>query len=435
MPFQVRSSVAPNGERQSLVVGDDGIPAWWPNIWLLTKQRSRGKAAGTIANYAYFLVRLYNWAEARHLPLDDRMLSRDWLKEWELLALAEELKVQVNAVISRLPEKGKSSDKIERFLAPVVSEAKLVKNETAATRLNIISDYLFWLGTQGVHRLHLQQRRIQQTLLDEMIGSFLDNVPICNTDENAGRSYDRPGVLRLLEITMPGHLENPFESPEIQLRNHLIVMMLFSFGLRLGELAALKVKDLDFRAGELSIERRPDDPEDPRGRYAPVQKTRSRVMRLELSGLIQVYKNQVRNRYELALAHPYLLVSEPNGEAISKAAIEKVFRELREKVSGLPEKLTPHYLRHAWNYEWSSICEQKGIPRAQAEQMRKLLMGWTNSSKQGERYNHPYIREQADECSLAIQQRVLSMAGEASAAFARMKSLARASKSAGCVNV
>ena len=424
MGFVVRHTVAPNGERHPLVVGDDGVPVWWPNIWLLTKHRNRGKAAGTLANYAYFLVRLYSWAENRGIQLDERMLSRNWLEEWELCALATELKVQVGVMFSR--PRQKRGGNVEKFIAPVVSEATLVKNETAATRLHIVSDYLQWLGTEGVNRVSFDLREIHEKSLGQMIESLLDNVPICHKYTGGlGRGYDRAGVRRLIEISKSGHKENPFESPEIQLRNHLIVVMLFAFGMRVGELAALKVKDLDLHADVLSIERRPDDPEDPRGRYAPHQKTRPRVMRLEIGSLIQDYKKRVRNRYNQALYHPYLFVSEPEGAAISLAAIEKIFRELRTRVAGLPKKLTPHYLRHAWNYEWSLLCKEKGISKAQKDQMRKTLMGWSGESEQAERYDQAYIQEQADECSLEIQQHVLSMIGGGSIALERMRGLSK----------
>ena len=79
-----------------------------------------------------------------------------------------------------------------------------------------------------------------------MIKKLVAKIPI-NHGHNKGsnRPYDREGVLRLLEVTLPGHAENPWRSRETQLRNHLIVMMLFAFGMRIGELGALKSKDID----------------------------------------------------------------------------------------------------------------------------------------------------------------------------------------------
>lgn len=406
------------------MVGPDGIPAWWPNLWLLTAHRSRGAAYGTLAKYGQFLCRLYGWAEERAIPLDQRLLQREWLHGWELDSLADNLSSQIQGM---KPFKlgSKRPGNIERFLAPKVSRAPLVSVGSIATRLNIVADYLRWLGTDGVNRAPFAAKKLHECGRDEMVQKLVARIPINSKYNNgSGKVYDRDGVLRLLEITLPGHPENPWSSPEVQLRNHLIVMMLFTFGMRIGELGALKIRDFDDRAGVLAVARRPDDLEDTRGRYAMRQKTRARVMTNELTLLIKTYKNKVRNRHDLALKHPYLLVSAKDGEKISMSTLEKVFRELREKVPGLPAKLTPHYLRHAWNYEWSMACKAKGIPKDEADQLRKYLQGWSGSSKMPDLYNQPYIQERANECSLETQRRMVAISQEAQVAFERMKRLA-----------
>ncbi len=424
MSYTLRATVAPDGEVHPLIVGSDGLPLWWPNLYLLTAHRNRGVAFGTLAAYGNTLCRLYAWAEKRELPIDRRFLDRTWLLDWELNSLADELSVQVRGVSQPRPWRSRPGN-VEQFLAPKVSKAPLVANRTSAVRLNLITDYLSWLGTEGVNRAPFLIKRIHENELQKMILRLLKKRPICH-DHNteAPRKYDRDGVLRLLEVTLPDHPDNPWMSKAVQARNHLLVHMLFTFGFRIGELAALKVKDIDFRAQVLAVARRPDDHEDPRGRYAPHQKTRARVMALELVSLLKAYVNKVRNRHDQALNHPYLLVSEQGGRPISMSALEKVFRELRENVTGLPVKLTPHYLRHAWNYEWSLVCKDKGIPQDLAEQMRKTLMGWKMSSAMNERYNEPYIQERADECSLEVQRRMWSVAKEAQGAMDRMKNLA-----------
>ena len=429
MSYSIRTTTSPDGEVHPLVVGPDGLPAWWPNLWLLTVHRSRGAAYGTLATYGQFLCRLYAWAEGRELLLDQRFLQREWFEGWELDSLADDLSIQVRGV--KPSSSGpKRIGNIEQFLAPKVSKAPLVGVETIATRLNMVADYLRWLGREGVNRVPFPAKKIYESGLNEMIKKLVAKIPINHGHNNgSNRPYDREGVLRLLEVTLPGHAENPWRSKETQLRNHLIVMMLFAFGMRIGELGALKSKDIDERAGVLAVARRPDDPEDPRGRYAMRQKTRARVMILELHNLIKTYKNQVRNRHDLALTHPYLLVSEQSGGPISMSAMEKVFRELRERVPGLPKRLTPHYLRHAWNYEFSQVCKQKGIPKDEADQLRKYLEGWSGSSEMPDLYNQPYIQERANECSMETQRSLFALSKESQAAFERMKKLASEAKS------
>jgi len=421
MSFQIRTTTFPDGEVHPVLVGDGGLPLWWPNLWLTTTHRSHGAAFGTLHSYATFLARLYSWAGKHRLPLELRLLSREWLLDWELHSLADEMSVKVRGV---QPPKAahKRPGKIEKFLGAKASAAPLVSNQTIAVRLNIVADYLKWIGTEGVNRAPFRDKEAHTKALYSMIEILRAKIPICH-DHNRGRghSYDRGRVLRLLEVTSPGHPENPFQSTEVQVRNHLIVHMLFTFGFRISELAALKCKDIDFQARVLAVARRPDDPEDPRGRYAPRQKTRARIMALELSDQIKTYRDKIRNHHDLALRHPYLLVSEQDGKAISKSALEKVFRVLRENVSGLPERLTPHYLRHAWNYEWSIVCKEKGISDDEADQLRKYLMGWKMNSTMAEQYNKPYIQEKADECSIAVQRRMWLVAKEAQDALERLR--------------
>jgi len=422
--YRLRTFVAPDGEVHPLVVGPDSLPTWWPNLWLLTTHRSRGATYGTLASYGQFLCRLYGWADALGISLDQRLLQREWLLGWELDSLVDDLSLQIRGIQhTKLGPRGAGN--IQQFLAPKVSKAQLVRVETIATRLHIVSKYLRWLGAEGVRRSPLSTKGFHESGRDEMLKKLLDKIPINHKHSKGSyRTYDREGVLRLLAVTLPGHPENPWRSPEVQLRNHVIVMILFTFGLRIGELGGLKTKDFDDQAMLLGVARRPDDPEDSRGRYAMRQKTRARVMTNELNLLIKTYKNLVRKRHEQALRHPYLLVSEHGGGAISMSALQKVFRELREKISGLPKKLTPHYLRHAWNYEWSKVCKAKGIPADEADQLRRYLQGWSGSSKMPSIYNQPYIQELANECSLETQRQLIAMSHQAQTAFERMKRLA-----------
>jgi len=431
MPYSIRVSVADDGEVHPLVIGSDALPAWWPNLWLLTVHRNRGAAFGTLQLYAKCLCRIYSWAEARHCELDQRMLERNWLVDWELHSLADVLSVQVRGGLSEPKRfRKRPGGNVEQFLGSKTAEAPLVLQTTIGARMNLVADYLRWLGQEGVNRAPFAAKTIHTANLNDMVQGLVAKTPI-NHEHNKRRhkGYDQDGVRRLLEVVTPGHPENPWRRAEVQRRNHMIVHMLFTFGLRVGELCALYVRDINFQAQVLAVARRPDDPNDPRGRNAPHQKTRARVMALELIDLIKAYK-QIRKAHDTALKHPYLLVSAWDGMPLSIAAIEKAFRELRENVPGLPVKLTPHLLRHAWNYEWSILCKEKGISDDLADQMRKTLMGWKMSSTMPQRYNAAYIQERADECSLEVQRRLWSLAEGAQAVVRRMKEEASQTKGA-----
>ena len=176
--YRLRTSVAPEGEVHPLVIGPDSLPLWWPNLWLLTRYRNRGAAYGTLATYGAVLARLYNWADRKGLSLEQRILGQEWLVAWEFDSLADELSVQVRGV--ELPAQGrKRPGNIEQFLAPKVSVAPFLANNTIATRLNIISAYLQWLGSEGVNRVPFEVRSIHERNLSQMIRLLSSRAPIC----------------------------------------------------------------------------------------------------------------------------------------------------------------------------------------------------------------------------------------------------------------
>ncbi|MBA0207339.1 site-specific integrase, partial [Pectobacterium aroidearum] len=63
---------------------------------------------------------------------------------------------------------------------------------------------------------------------------------------------------------------------EVQSRNRLIILLLFSFGIRAGELLNLRIRDIDFSSGMIVIKKRPDDKFDPRVNQ-PLVKTCERM--------------------------------------------------------------------------------------------------------------------------------------------------------------
>nr|WED68472.1 site-specific integrase [Pectobacterium colocasium] len=67
---------------------------------------------------------------------------------------------------------------------------------------------------------------------------------------------------------------NPF-SPEVQARNRLIIVLLFSYGIRAGELLNLRISDINFSSSSITIQRRANDKSDPRVKQ-PLVKTRGR---------------------------------------------------------------------------------------------------------------------------------------------------------------
>jgi integrase len=87
-----------------------------------------------------------------------------------------------------------------------------------------------------------------------------------------------------------------------------------------------------------------------------------------------------------------------------------MFVELRRKVTGLPEELSPHVLRHTWNDRFSEFMDQSGATPEEEEKMRKQQMGWSDRSKMAATYTRRHTRRKTNEASLAMQAAALDSA-------------------------
>ena len=85
---------------------------------------------------------------------------------------------------------------------------------------------------------------------------------------------------RLREVLRPDHPDNPFQ-PGHRHRNRALVLFYLDLGVRLSEALVVKGADLNLDGAKptVVVHRRPDDPDDPRGRQ-PLTKTFSRVLPL-----------------------------------------------------------------------------------------------------------------------------------------------------------
>ncbi|WP_425612321.1 tyrosine-type recombinase/integrase [Xanthomonas nasturtii] len=184
------------------------------------------------------------------------------------------------------------------------------------------------------------------------------------------RQTSRQGVgadvrARILDVIDPASPYNPWKNRHARVRNQLIFLWLLLLGVRNGELLATYASDVNVRSGEVTIIRRPGNPEEQRSN-APLVKTRGRLLALgpDLAEMIKAYITGERAKIKGARRHPYLFVATGTGRPLSKPALNKLFRELRTRVPGLPDDLSPHVLRHTWNDDFSELMViRPGFPR------------------------------------------------------------------------
>lgn len=113
------------------------------------------------------------------------------------------------------------------------------------------------------------------------------------------------------------------------IRDNLILELLFSTGIRIGELVALNVTDVDLEKGEIHITGRA---------------TRGRVVALNTEAVIIAIRTYLDLRSERTLETPALFVGR-SGTRLTIYSIENIFKK-HVRLAEIKRHITPHALRH-----------------------------------------------------------------------------------------
>lgn len=127
-------------------------------------------------------------------------------------------------------------------------------------------------------------------------------------------------------------IPKPDDDDFLNLRNILIVEILYTTGMRRGELVALKIEDLDLQSGSLKV-------------LGKGQKERIIPLIPSTKLLINRYIS-VRQEYFSECGNTYLFLTS-KGEQIYPKLVERVVKELLGE-AGVRGKRSPHVLRHTF---------------------------------------------------------------------------------------
>lgn len=188
--------------------------------------------------------------------------------------------------------------------------------------------------------------------------------------------------------------------------------MLYSLGIRSGELLNIRINDINFSDSSLAIRRRADDKADPRVKQ-PLVKTYERKLPLsrQLAKELLNYINDIRRKFTKAKKHEYLFIIHKSGPSqggpMSTIAYHNTIATIREVVPEL-RNLTGHKLRHTWNYEFSKKLDEMSLPLSETEQenIRSSLMGWAQGSGTARLYNVRHTQDKAEKVALSLQKSI-----------------------------
>lgn len=88
------------------------------------------------------------------------------------------------------------------------------------------------------------------------------------------------------------------------------------------------------------------------------------------------------------------------GAPISLNTINYIFSEISKSVGF---RVHPHKLRHIWNFKFSELRKTSGFTDYEIDKARRLLMGWSATSKMTSVYNRPAEVERAQELARILQ--------------------------------
>jgi len=408
--YKVKFVKFSDGERYPLLINSSGIPHWYVTLFTTTQIRNASKAPNTIAAVLSAIKVLLDWTESFNIDLELRFAQRNFLTEQELESLRNHTQTKStkrNITSPKVIPLFKNSEKSRSIIQKNMDK---VTSSTQYIRMSYQCEYLEWLAMRIIEQ---EAKFIDNPTLERI--KFMSKSYSARRPQKsiASRETARKGLTEnqqflLLEIVKPGASINPFSST-LQIRNQLIVLLLYHLGIRTGELLALRISDFDFQQNTVVIARRHDNPHDPRS-YQPVVKTADRRIPLatQLIKLVSDYILGTRRKILKSKSHDFLLITHQagpfEGQPLSIKGLNKVFLEIQKAQLKELSSLTPHLLRHTANDRFSQLMDQRGATSAEEEKMRSYLMGWKEGSGTASTYTRRHVEKKAREAALKLQE-------------------------------
>lgn len=394
MAPSIRRIQGSSGERHAVLVDEAGIPLFYPTLWVTVMLRGGAKAVNTIRNALHAIKCLYAWQDASTVNLEQRFSSGGLLAENEVHSLRDFLQEPLR-------------NKVDRKVVPLVRKRNVISENSQYALMSVAADYVEFLA----RRLNPSSEESEQRI-NKMVAQIKANRPNQTTKTMGGERDQKhldDAALDALEARLkPGAEGNPFTAHAVQFRNAVMFTILRATGLRRGELLNLRVDDINFATNVLQVVRRPDSKQDYRN-YQPVAKTRERQFPIdvEIADRIYEYVTQYRNRFTAAKRHGYLFVTHAHGPFQGAPLSNSGFGEIIESIKSIVGSIHVHKLRHHWNYSFSTLSVEKGLPASREEKLRSYLMGWEPNSGTAAIYNRRHIKKEAAESMLELQHKML----------------------------
>lgn len=256
--FKVRTLLLADGERMPLLLSSNLQPQYYPTLFITSQVRNAGRAVNSITAELASIKRLYTWAEHRKVDLETRLAAGEYLRDSELEDLSRFVCERPFTASRRRSGAGL------KFREANLREAR-IQAQSRYRHLMFLTHYLQWLSERLVEARTGLLDQSARAEISAMVVNLGARKPrkVASSRLNARMGLTADDQEKLVRVCGVRSVENT-QYLGVEQRNELIVRLLVDFGIRAGELLALKTDDFDFQKSEVVIQRRPDDPADPR---------------------------------------------------------------------------------------------------------------------------------------------------------------------------
>jgi site-specific recombinase XerD len=384
-----------NGARRKVLV-QEHMPVYYPNLYVTLEQSSR--ALNTQQKYLEHIGLLEDFLECESIDLIKRLEDRPkscYLTDSEISRFV------VDAALNK-----KTLDKKHTGLRLLPAGYEMVGRTHAQQRLEAVRDYLKFLYDK------LGDEATRDAAVNDVERRFNRKIKAAKPAWRKRKNEEIKGLAnqdraRLLEVMHPESSESPFANKSLRLRNYVILLLGLELGLRRSEMLLIKLNDIHWHSGKLSVVNLEDEKIDPRS-LAPQFKTHERMLQMSddliwaLQEYVDTHRVMTKGPSE-AKKYPFLLVSHRRneGKPLSIKALDGIFPRVG-KVAPELAHIHPHILRHDAVYTMlESMREEleKLTPEDRTTQVQKTLtwmFGWSPESNMPSLYGAKFWKEEAD---------------------------------------
>ncbi|MDO6442092.1 site-specific integrase [Marinobacter sp. 2_MG-2023] len=385
----IKISHTESGERRFIVVNRETLTPMEAASIYETHLNHRYDSPGTRQQHLNSIVYLYSWAKTQAINLDKQLLSGEGLTQAQARSFAAWLRkyrIEGNGV---LPYKKRRTINKILSLCSVICRwftTQFARPDSGSTHEQVINIHIL------VDAQKRMWKELQTKVRQEIFAPDL-------SDEQ---------IKKVEHFLLP---ENRHSSVgwDIATRDYLIWRMAIEFGMRIGEILAMRLQDCPGRNSPyfkiVRIEERGPDYFDPR-KVPARPKTLSRQLGIQLSNtkfpnLLTDYVSthryikaihKGRNIRKFFLPHPFLLIAR-NGNPLSGKMADNVAHKIKE---GTGVDFHWHLARHAFfNRAYSAVAEIKDRDEQQVKLADLVVWGGWQDPQSLDIYSRRARRERA----------------------------------------